>query len=479
MAPGKRSLAERLASKLTPEESLDPADLDSLGDETVAGRRNSALDGISQGIRPEKGRLRMRAKVPVLEEYTGKKVGRKEVFGDDEDDIDEDEDELEPPPALDFQEDMDEDDGALSAGLSGGFSITKGLEQEYQKMMGAQQRDLEVMRQPSAEDLAHRETQAKALKSQLEVWSSLVELRIHLEGALGLGHRLPTGAVSSAFRKDASTAKEVSLVAADTRDMLSSLMALQQKTSKKAPAGSSNGRASEESAWSSVNAQLEPVLEWALETADDWKEKTRLDARRSFKVLDQSFRLQMQVFSETEPEKLRKRCTPAVGKHKVLGAASSSGGPADTGESTKSSLLQGPSNPDKEADKEADVEEESVKNIFDDKDFYVQLLREVLASNSSSVLGASQDEKELRAELQGRRASKRKAKAEVERRASKGRKIRYKAIEKLQNFMASRPRGSFGVASDTFGLEEVEPLQDHACDAMLSSLFAPAKAKPL
>eukprot|EP00438_Fugacium_kawagutii_P016626 Skav205646 [mRNA] locus=scaffold458:108810:111275:+ [translate_table: standard] len=42
----------------------------------------------------------------------------------------------------------------------------------------------------------------------------------------------------------------------------------------------------------------------------------------------------------------------------------------------------------------------------------------------------------------GRRASKRKAKEEVERRASKGRKIRYRPIDKLQNFMAARPRGT-------------------------------------
>jgi len=453
MAPSKRSLAERIASKLTPEESQDPADIDSLGDATVAGRRNSALDGISQGIRPEKGRLRMRAKVPVLEEYSGKAVDRREVFGEGDDGEDSDEPAL---PTLDFEDMDDEDAGDLSAGLSSGFSISKGVEQEYKKMMGAQQRELEIMRQPSAEDVADREGQAKALKSQLEVWGSLVELRIHLEGALGLGHRLPCGAVSSSFRDDKTMAKEASLVAGDAREMLSTMLALQQRMSNKAPAGSSNGRSSEASSWSLVNEQLEPVLDWAIGVADDWKDKTRLDARRSFKVLDQAFRLQMQVFSETEPEKLRKRCTPPAGKHKVLGASAS-----------------GEADPDKD-----DLEEDAVKDIFDDKDFYVQLLREVLASNSSSVLGAGGDEKELRAELQGRRANKRKAKAEVERRASKGRRIRYVPIEKLQNFMASRSRGSFGVASDTFGLEEVEPLQDHACEALLSSLFAPPKAKP-
>ncbi|CAK8994656.1 Hypothetical protein SCF082_LOCUS4024, partial [Durusdinium trenchii] len=57
-------------------------------------------------------------------------------------------------------------------------------------------------------------------------------------------------------------------------------------------------------------------------------------------------------------------------------------------------------------------------------------------------------EQQLLAELQGRRAQKRKAQQEVERRASKGRKIRYRPIEKLQNFMAARPRQRPGTDED-------------------------------
>jgi len=81
-------------------------------------------------------------------------------------------------------------------------------------------------------------------------------------------------------------------------------------------------------------------------------------------------------------------------------------------------------------------------------------------------------------ELQGRRAAKKKIRADVERRASKGRKIRYVPIEKLQNFMAPRPRGStssFALGGPGLSAEEQRPafLQfDGAVDALMRSLFA-------
>lgn len=36
--------------------------------------------------------------------------------------------------------------------------------------------------------------------------------------------------------------------------------------------------------WKMLDARLQSVLDWALQVADEWKESTRLDARRSFKA---------------------------------------------------------------------------------------------------------------------------------------------------------------------------------------------------
>merc|ERR1719247_3479560 len=134
---------------------------------------------------------------------------------------------------------------------------------------------------------------------------------------------------------------------------------------------------------------MQPVTDWGLGVADEWKERTRLDARRSFKVLDQSLSTQMRAAPEVDPEKLRRRCMPPPGRHQVFGSSSSSHA-SNTG------------NGDANAEEEMD--------IFEDRDFYVQLLREVLSTGGGSQLGGDQS-KELQAELQGRRASKKRNKA--------------------------------------------------------------------
>ena len=443
------------------EDQLDPADADTLQDHTVAGRRHTTT---SVDLPSQKGRLRLRPKVPVVEGYEGKAVSRDEVFGREDEDL-QGYDRLQ--QRLNYDLDSVDDD---LAGDGSAFGISGDLEKEYSKLMRSTEREMAVMRQPSTADIAAREENAKDLKRQIEMWGALVELRIHLEGALSVGHRLPTGIVAGLFDKaDSRIVTQSGAAGGDVRKLLGALMALQEKMiHQECPSLSTDPSEEvntvpslEDKTWELADARLQAVLDWALNVADEWKEHTRLDSRRSFKMLDQSLRLQMQAVSDAEPEKLRKRCTPAPGKHAVFGKslkASVEGEDVDT----------------------AGVAPEGVdvrlENIFDDRDFYVQLLREVLSGSAGGALSVqSAEERELYAEVQGRRAAKRKAKAEVERRASKGRKIRYRPIEKLQNFMTGRPRGTFN-SQKILGLEDVEPLSQHACNAMLRSLFAPTKA---
>jgi len=205
-----------------------------------------------------------------------------------------------------------------------------------------------------------------------------------------------------------------------------------------------------------VDARQSVVLDWALGVADGWKERTRLDTRRSFKVLDQSLRMQMQAAAEGEPAKLRRRSTPPPGRHRVFGAAATQA-EADAGAMAA------------DGDAEGAAAAGAEQDIFDDRDFYVSLLREVLADGAGAkdaLGGESTNAREIREEVQGRRANKKKTNADVERRASKGRKIRYVPIEKLQNFMTPQPRpesaeGDAGLLAGSA-----------AVDALLRSLFA-------
>ena len=447
-------------------EDADPAEADTLDDHTVArrSRRGKGTEVSKELSLPsQKGRLRLRPTIPAVEGYEGKAVSRDAVFGREE----------KPLQGYDrlqerLTEDLNDVDSQTQVEGSA-FGIPGDIEKEYSKLMRSEQ-ELAVMRQPSSADIAQKAENAKDLKRQIETWGALVELRIHLEAALSMAHRLPSGIVAGLFDKaDTRVLSQSGAVATDVSKFLGSLMSLQeQMIAHECPSMATDLRGGaaptapslEDKAWQMTDARLQRVLDWALNVADEWKEHTRLDARRSFKMLDQSLRLQMQAVSDAEPEKLRKRCTPPPGKHAVFGKSVKVTSESASAESTAQT---------------ADGADASLENIFDDRDFYVQLLREVLSSNAGGALAQSAEEKELYAEVQGRRAAKRKARAEVERRASKGRKIRYRPIEKLQNFMTGRPRGIFN-SQKTLGLEDVEPLSQHACDAMLRSLFAPAKA---
>ncbi|TRM65191.1 apoptosis-antagonizing transcription factor [Schizophyllum amplum] len=79
---------------------------------------------------------------------------------------------------------------------------------------------------------------------------------------------------------------------------------------------------------------------------------------------------------------------------------------------------------------EAEVQAQDPADVFDDTDFYQQLLRQVIDSRGARE-GAEQDW------VQAQRM--RKAKKKVDTKASKGRKIRYDVHEKLQNFMVPIP----------------------------------------
>ncbi|KAI9715731.1 MAG: rRNA-processing protein bfr2 [Chrysothrix sp. TS-e1954] len=80
-------------------------------------------------------------------------------------------------------------------------------------------------------------------------------------------------------------------------------------------------------------------------------------------------------------------------------------------------------------------------HIFDDADFYGMLLKEILEQRN--IEAASNVQTNLASEQwQAVRSSK--TRKQVDTKASKGRKLNYTAIEKLQNFMAPEDRSTWG-----------------------------------
>lgn len=75
---------------------------------------------------------------------------------------------------------------------------------------------------------------------------------------------------------------------------------------------------------------------------------------------------------------------------------------------------------------------EMSKDIYDDSDSFVSLLKEIISSKSIN-------DPNLNSVSSSLLHKGKKATSNVDRRASKGRKIRYVPIPKLENFMASYP----------------------------------------
>jgi hypothetical protein len=111
-------------------------------------------------------------------------------------------------------------------------------------------------------------------------------------------------------------------------------------------------------------------------------------------------------------------------------------------------------------------------STYEDREFYTQMLREIVNAGSSSATAASvgggggssngtHHDEEMKKLLHSKKEAKRLKKMEFERRASKGRKIRFMPIEKLENFTAPGAVKS----------GRPEQLDEDTVDQIMKSLF--------
>ncbi|XP_053384310.1 protein AATF-like [Mercenaria mercenaria] len=159
-------------------------------------------------------------------------------------------------------------------------------------------------------------------------------------------------------------------------------------------------------------------------TIQKWYDKTRLAAGKvkgkSFSAFDQSAVVQInQILADKE--RLIKRTQLKRTVYRVLGTK-----PIPDQPEILPSLQGEERVSDRDSSKDNDVE------IFDDDDFYHQLLRELIEKKTSDVSDPVALSRQW-LEIQKLRS---KNKKKVDNRASKGRKVRYDVHKKLVNFMA-------------------------------------------
>ncbi|XP_065588174.1 protein AATF [Cyrtonyx montezumae] len=305
----------------------------------------------------------------------------------------------------------------------------------------------------------------KAVKNQLALWDQILEGRIKMQKALVIANRLPQPDTFPAFRKEGGQefddAVESCSKAIDT--LLRVLVDIQDELLYQCPGtrhlvdGKQSKSESEDEIPSSSDEErggeaqekkkrapkrklkAEDLPEFIAKRYADfrtyrnnvlqkWHEKTKLASGKmgkGFGAFERSILTQIDHIL-MDKERLLRRTQTKRSVYRVLGKKEQESHPAPEHLPENSEVL-----PQTDSNRHLkDIDEE----IFDDDDFYHQLLRELIERKTSSL--DPNDQVAMGRQWLAIQKLRSKIKKKVDRRASKGRKIRYHVHSKLVSFMA-------------------------------------------
>ncbi|XP_037626963.1 protein AATF isoform X1 [Sebastes umbrosus] len=314
----------------------------------------------------------------------------------------------------------------------------------------------------SQEKVDEEVEKGKAVKGQLALWDQLLEGRIKLQKALVTANQLPQPQTFPEFKRKggAELAGELKNTHKALKALQRSLLELHDqlldqnadtravargKTDARGEDEEINSDEDEEGAVPEVGA-LKRKLEMAEypdfmakrfaafqpyrnATLQKWHDKTRLTMGKSskgFGAFDRNILTQVeQVLMDNE--RLVRRTQTRRSEYRVLGKKEASAVPSET----------------VHTEEEEEVEQQLKANthlkdldedIFDDDDFYHQMLRELIERKTSA--SDPNDQVAMGRQWLAIQKLRSKIKKKVDTKASKGRKVRFQIHSKLVNFMA-------------------------------------------
>ncbi|KAJ3173255.1 hypothetical protein HDU88_004717 [Geranomyces variabilis] len=496
-----------------PTDASGPAD----GSDDEAFAEETAADPRAHYVDVGRGSIRTRAGVELdNKKYAGKRVSRDSIFradnSEEEDEEEEDEDgeesqeDDEDLSAMDVDGDAGlesdeiagssgEEDGAEDEDASEGDSedeaddFDQGSSEEGDEHGSESDEDGDEQSHSNnrlAKELEQLEVEEKKLiktmsasaradvekghhvRAQITLWDGLLDSRIRIQRAVNVANRFPKPDLHPAFAASSSDAQaaiddasqELVALVDDLIDLRTALIsqnpavqplyaedsqlaippfAGEPTESLKRKRDQDDPDALLEAIWADVqplDAQFKPYRD---QTIDKWNSKvqvaTGIPLQKKFKAINQTVVSQINQILSDKP-RLIKRSQLRRSDHLPLGQAPTEDAAADSAQA------------DATADAHlANYDEE----IFDDGDYYQQLLKELIESRITDADDAV---------LNGLKwahfkslKNKDKKKKRVDTKASKGRKIRFHVHEKLQNYMAPEPRGSWhdSMVDELFG----------------------------
>ncbi|KAI0641861.1 TRAUB-domain-containing protein [Trametes meyenii] len=281
----------------------------------------------------------------------------------------------------------------------------------------------------------------KAVSRQIALWDTLLDARIQLHKAVTTANRLPSPqgieqyvahpaareALDGFFDVTESLTEELFSLQEDLLRLNESIEAPARKRRRLAPAAEpvreyAAAMVELSASASALEAHYHP---WLVDTLSKWSAKVQAvapnvllpDNKGSFlrdgKAAHAGVVSLVDDILRSDGAKLLDRTRKRKDKHTRIGRTISNEENASGGDD--------------------DEDEKLDADVFDDTDYYQQLLRDVIAARGG---GDVQGEQQWQVQQRERKAKRKKA---VDTKASKGRKLRYEVHAKLQNFMVPVP----------------------------------------
>nr|XP_002128895.1 protein AATF [Ciona intestinalis] len=403
------SIAHKFAELCEPKSSFDPED--DLCEETTAKLVDKVnFEEENENLSFSNKRFQVRNEHDNVGIYEGKKTTRSELNGNisNEDDEYEDIYEQEDSSADELQVDYDDNE-----------------EIDSDEAMGEDDTELfEMFKTKSSE---HKQiNKGQDTINQLNLWEILLESRIKMQKLVSLSNQLPRPNIHDVWLdKEGETLK--SYISSSTKslnklgDKLSELQSALIAQDPEYGEGETRtklaaGKTFDPDQWNSVIGQQYAVLKTSRnKRLQLWYDKTRVSSHK----LDKSFnKFERSTVSQidhvlSDRSRLIKRTRLKRSAYHVLG------------------------NIENENQSENNQLNSIDEEIFDDDDFYHQLLQKLIEQKSSSVVqDGIADSVEMTRQFLKLQRLRTKAKKTVDTKASKGRKVRYHIHPKLASFMA-------------------------------------------
>ncbi|KAI9341577.1 apoptosis antagonizing transcription factor-domain-containing protein [Pilaira anomala] len=464
--PKSAALADLIANlDSTAPKDYDPEDiLEPLNDHNNNSEEDSeAEDNGARDHYVAVGKSKLRNEQPLLDDprYAGKRTSRKDIYSEDEEDEEIEEDII---SGSENDDDSNDDDEDLLANANsdeeeisdeeqfgeGSEEEESGDEEENKDAEGDDEIDAELRRIQEEEKQMISQLSKSAqsdvekgqhVRQQLTLWDNCLENRIRMQKVVDDANKLPQKdgwmdflAKTEGVEKDLENAKnDLRQVIDDLIDIRTDLFT--QNGSVDISSIDFNTRKRHlddddeyiEKLWDDISQINDVFVPFRNSTLEKWSNKVQVAAgarlNKKFKAFDQNIMSQIEN-AMADKSGLIKRTQLQRSDYKIIGKVevTAEEEEQDTG---------------KKPDRHLNTYD---TEIFDDQDFYQQQLRELIESRMVDT----DDPMAIGMRWAARKQTEqKKKKKDVDRKASKGRQLRFNVHEKLQNFMAPTPLGTW------------------------------------